>query len=163
LNGEESSKPSKSKKEKLNIKDEETSLPAKIGAEATTDSEAEADFKRLVDSASPPIRSMMLQMTRMQGGGPFPHPIFDKMTAEHVDKFLDYSHEDEVNEYSLARFNKWFHLGYIVLAALFLGFLIVYLTPTNKDLLTDILRILLAFGGGFGAGFGAKGFLERKR
>lgn len=162
MNGEESSKSPKSKKEKLNIKDGETSLPTTIDAEAKTDSEAEADFKRLVEAVPPPMRSMMLQMTRMQGGGPFPHPIIDKFKPEHVGQFLDYTHEENMRELSLASSNRLFHLAYIALAALFLGFLIVYLTPINKDLLTDILRILLAFGGGFGAGFGAKSFLGKK-
>lgn len=162
MNGEESSKPPTSKKGKLNIEDEETILPAKIDPEAKTESGMEADLKRLMESESPPIRSMMLQMTRMHGGGPFPHPIFDKMTAEHVDKFLDHSHEDEINEYTLARLNKWFHLGYALLFVAFLVFLILYLAPFQKDLLGDILKMLAVFAGGFGAGFGAKSFWGKR-
>lgn len=162
MNEEGSSKPPKSKKEKINTKDGEKDLPARINGEPKADSEAEADFKRLVDSAPAPVRRMMLQMMSVQGRGPLPHPIFEKFTPEHVDKFLDYSHEDEVNEYSLARFNKWFHLGYAVLFAAFLVFLVVYLAPSNKDLLGDILKMLAVFAGGFGSGFGVKTVLGKK-
>jgi len=109
------------------------------------------------------MRGVLMQIMRMQGGRAPSHPIFDKFTPEHVGKFLDYSHDDDVHEYTLARENRWFYLAYVVLAIGFLVFLIVFLTPSHKDLLTDILRLLLAFAGGFGAGFGLKSYLEKRR
>jgi hypothetical protein len=147
------------KKEDLEPKDEEIDLPAEIDAKG----EVEAEFQRLVKSAPAPVRHMMLEMTRLQGAGPLPHPIFEKFTPQHIDKFLDYSHEDEVHAHDLASSNRWFHLTYIVLALAFLGFLIIYLAPSHKDLLIDILRLLIALAGGFGAGFGVKTWLERRK
>ncbi len=114
-------------------------------------------------SAPPPMRGAIMQFMRMQGGRPFTHPIFDNFSSEHVTKFLDYSHADDVHEYTLVRENRWFHLAYAILGVGLLIFLIVFLLPTNRDLLTEILRIFLAFGGGFGAGFGAKSYLEKRK
>jgi len=139
-------------------KTDEGDLPAEIETK-----ELDAEFQQVMKSAPPKMRHMMLSMMmRLQGAGPMPHPIFDKFKSEHVDKFLDYSHEDEVNAFSLARSNRWFHLGYALLFVGVLLFLIVYLAPTQKDLLGDILKMLAIFAGGFGAGFGTKSFFGKK-
>jgi len=96
-------------------------------------------------------------------GGPAPHPLIEKFTDKHIDKFLEYSHKDDINEFRFAIINKVWLLVLAVLGLGFLGFLIVYLAPTHKDLLTDILKIIVAFGGGVGAGYGPKRRTDRER
>lgn len=123
--------------------------------EADEDNE-NAAFQQLVESAPPEVRGLLMAMTRTQVRGPIPHPLYDKFTPEHIDKFLDYSHQDGVNAYSFQSSNRWFYLAYAILLVVFLAFLIVFLAPNHKDLLADILKILAIFGGGFGIGFGAK-------
>lgn len=148
----ETQKPTK--KETSAPKSEETSLPANI---------EDPEFQQFVDEAPPHVRSILMQMTRtMQVGRSFPHPLFDKFTPEHIDKFLDYSYKDDEYTYSLARSNRWFYLAYSLLFAGLLVFLIVYLAPQHKDLLADILKMLAVFAGGFGAGFGAKSLLGKR-
>jgi len=152
LNGESSSSSPPAKKEALETKDSEIDLSSEIDAKT----DVEAELQRFVKSAPPPVRSMMMGMMRLQQAGPLPHPIFEKFTADHIDKFLDYSHADDVNTYRLERFHGWSRLGYALLSAALLVFLILYLAPEHRDLLADILKMLAVFAGGFGAGFGAK-------
>jgi len=64
LNGKESSTSTTPEQGDLKSKEEEMDLPARIGAE----DEAEAEFQRLVTSVPLPIRHMVMQMTRLQGG-----------------------------------------------------------------------------------------------
>lgn len=134
---------------------EEFGLPAKV-------EEEEEEFQRFVKSAPGPVRGFLMQVMRMQRGGPVPHPLFDKFTPQHVDKFLDYSHEGELNEYSLERSNRRYYFAYAVLFVALLVFLIVYLAPVDKNLLGDILKMLAVFAGGFGTGFGTKSFFGSK-
>lgn len=122
----------------------------------------ETEFDDIEKDLPPQVRAI-LQMTRTQVRGPSPHPLFHKFTSEHVDKFLDYSHQDDVNAYALASSNRWFNLAYVIVFVVFLVFLIIYLAPSHKDLLVDILKIMVAFGGGFGAGYGTKAYLEKRR
>ena len=136
--------------------------PAGSPKEADEDNE-NAAFQQLVESAPPEVRGLLMAMTRTQVRGPIPHPLYDKFTPEHIDKFLDYSHQDDVNAYSFQSSNRWFYLAYAILLVVFLAFLIVFLAPNHKDLLADILKILAIFGGGFGTGFGVKAYLERKK
>jgi len=50
---------------------------------------------------------------------------------------------------------------YVSFALAFLFFLIVFLSPKDKDLLTKIIELLIIFGGGFGAGYGVKSYKNK--
>ncbi|MGA8832049.1 MAG: hypothetical protein WB554_10610, partial [Desulfomonilaceae bacterium] len=50
------------------------------------------------------------------------HPLYDKFTDKHIDKFLDYSYQEEFNSYSLHASNRWFYLIYVGMALVFLVF-----------------------------------------
>jgi hypothetical protein len=102
----------------------------------------------------------MMTSIRPTGTG---HPLFEKFTPEHIDKFLDYSHDDDGHNYELAKQGKLYNLIYFVVGLLFLVFLIVYLLPSNKDLLIDLIRLLIVFGGGFGAGYGVKSLKGKEK
>jgi hypothetical protein len=106
--------------------------------------------------------SLMMQITRMGLSGPT-HPLFDKFTPEHIDKFLDYSHKDDENNFTLTKSGRNYTLIYVAMFLAAFIFLITYLLPYNKDLLVDIIRILVIFAGGFGAGYGFKSQAGKKK
>lgn len=121
-------------------------------AEPTTE-----EIEEFVRDAPPAVRTMIrgMMMTSSMSRSP-QHPIFDKFTPAHVDKFLDYNEADSKRDFTFACQNRWFHLVYVLLSVIFLSFLIIFLIPSNKELLNDLLRVLIAFAGGFGAGVGWK-------
>ncbi|MBF0464568.1 MAG: hypothetical protein HQK88_00285 [Nitrospirae bacterium] len=121
-------------------------------------SKPESSAKNVVQELS--SRSSML-IQGLSGFNPI-HPIIEKFTTNHVDKFLDYSRESDKEIYKLQSSNRWFHLAYAFLILIFLVFLITFLANTNKELLSDILKILLIFVGGFGSGYGFKAYKDKK-
>ncbi|MFZ5451112.1 MAG: hypothetical protein ACOZF2_04485 [Thermodesulfobacteriota bacterium] len=113
--------------------------------------EAPPEVREFLEKAPPQIREFVMGMTSV---GRTPHPIFDKFTDKHVDKFLDYTEEENKRGFTFASRGRWFQLGYVIIGLVFIGFLITYLLPNNKDLLINILVIFGAFAGGFGFGYG---------
>jgi hypothetical protein len=116
--------------------------------------------------APPEIRKLFREMASFSftaGVRPQVHPIFDKFTAEHVTKFLDYNHVDDQNNYKLASSGRWIHLVWAAIILGFLVFLVIFLAKDNVILLNDILKILVAFAGGFGGGFGYRAYLGKSK
>jgi hypothetical protein len=116
--------------------------------------------------APPEVRRLFREMASFSftaGIQPHVHPIFDKFTAEHVTKFLDYNHDDDQNNYKLQRSGKWFNLGYVLIVVLSLIFLIIFLAKDNVILLSDIIKVLVAFAGGFGGGYGYRAHLAKNK
>ncbi|MFH2091458.1 MAG: hypothetical protein ABIJ31_03770 [Pseudomonadota bacterium] len=117
------------------------------------------EMMEFIEKSEPPphVKEIMLGMMRSSStSGPMPHPIVSKLNDEHIHKFLDYSQKDDQNAYELTKSNRWFRLIYAILAASVFLFLIVFLLPNNKELLIDLIKILIAFVGGLGAGLGLK-------
>lgn len=116
------------------------------------------------DLPAPPtiIRQMMAMFGFGLGGRAF-HPVFDKFEPEHVDKFLDHSHEEDLERLRIRRQDRWFFLIYAVIGLGFLGWLIWALLPNDKDLLAEILKLGIAFAGGVGGGYGLKSYQESRR
>ncbi|HET55671.1 MAG TPA: hypothetical protein ENN33_10705 [Ignavibacteria bacterium] len=90
------------------------------------------------------------------------HPLFDKFNENHIDKFLDYTQRDDDNLFKLKSSNRWFVLVYTLLVIAVFLFLVVFLLPTDKEMFLDLVKILVAFGGGVGSGYGLKSYLDRK-
>jgi hypothetical protein len=121
----------------------------------------DAEMARAIDKIPEPIRQGFLAMTRTISRGMPYHPLFDKFTPEHTSQFLENIRKDDENEYKLRSSNRWFHVTYVFLALAFLLFLIVFLLPKDKDLLTKILELLVVFAGGVGAGYGIKAWQNK--
>jgi hypothetical protein len=114
----------------------------------TTDIQAiSPDVKRQIQAFMAMFQSQIRMPT---------NPLFDKFTEAHIDKYLDYVQRDDDNAYELKKSNRWFYLGYFVLALVVLGAAIVYLLPRDKDFLEAVIRILVVLAGGIGAGYGLK-------
>jgi hypothetical protein len=120
--------------------------------------EAPPEVRELLKEAPPEVRKTFMGfMMRTSMGRSFPHPLyplFDKFTSQHVDTFLKYNEEENIRDFKFASQSRWFHLVYVILGLLFLLFLIIYLMPSNKDLLINLIAILMALAGGFGFGYG---------
>lgn len=128
--------------------------------------QVEGSFSELMEDAPPEVREKIVQMLALSShtsrGVSSHHPLFDKFTEEHVDKFLDYSHDDDVRSHDIQKSNRVFNLIYFLVFLSFIVFLIVYLLPIDKNLLLDLIKIIVAFAGGFGTGYGVKGHFDKK-
>jgi hypothetical protein len=121
----------------------------------------DAEMAKAINKMPEPMRQVFLAMTRTISKGKPYHPLFDKFTPEHTTQFLENIRRDDENEYKLISSNRWFHVIYVSLALAFLLFIIVFLLPRDKDLLTKIIELLIVFGGGFGAGYGVKSWRNK--
>lgn len=89
--------------------------------------------------------------------------LFDKMEPEHVTQYLEGVQEDErlAHEREMARQReRKYYFTAIIIA---LGALIFFLLPNDKDLLEDILKIVVSFAGGVGTGIGIKSKRNREK
>ena len=119
--------------------------------------EVPPEVREFLKGAPPEVRQVaMSMMTRTSMGGSLPHPLFDKFTPQHIDKLLDLNEEDNKRNFNFASRGRWFQLSYVFFALSFVIFLIVYLLPNNKDILNDLLKVLVGLAGGFGLGYGYK-------
>lgn len=135
---------------------------ASVENQATKESTPE-EIDAIVKDMPPEVRqTVRMAMMQTFSRGPAVHPLLEKFTAGHIDKVLDYSQEDDKNEFSLRRSNRYFNLSYVIIGLSVFIFLIVFLAPQNIDLLKDILKLLVAFIGGVGSGFGLKTYLEKR-
>ena len=123
------------------------------------------EVAEVLKEAPPEIRKK-IQMGMFRASGPMASPLdelLDKVTPEHIDKFLDNTHKDVENDYKLKSSNRFFYFVYLLVIVSFMVFLVVFLAQDNQALLNDILKILLIFAGGFGSGFGYKAYLEKRK
>jgi len=95
-------------------------------------------------------------------GGPSPNPLLEKFTDEHIHKYLDYIQRDDDHEFELRSSSRWFHSFYLIMGLASFLFLVIYLAPIDKALLSDIIKVIVAFAGGLGSGFGLKAYLDKK-
>jgi hypothetical protein len=121
-----------------------------------------AQITEAIEKMPTPVREIFEMMAVSTMAAPN-HPLLDKFKDEHVKQFLDNDRVETVNDYKLRSSNRFFHLMYIVISLFALGLLIWFLLPQNKDLLTDLLKIILAFAGGVTSGFGLKAQLDKKK
>jgi hypothetical protein len=87
--------------------------------------------------------------------GPVPNPIAQKVTSEHVGKLLENEARGTELEAADRKDARRFAVGFSAFIALLVVALILVLTLTDHaDVLDDVIRALVLFGGGFGGGFG---------
>ncbi|MFA5804338.1 MAG: hypothetical protein WC879_06810 [Melioribacteraceae bacterium] len=70
----------------------------------------QGDVKEFIKDMPAPFRKTIetAMMQFSSSGGRIGHPLFDKFNDKHIDKFLDYSQEDDNNLYKLRSSNRWF-------------------------------------------------------
>lgn len=148
------------KNEDLQKKDSNINQPPEKQTESN-----QVDVKEFIKNMPAPFRKTIetAMMQFSSSGGRIGHPLFDKFNDKHIDKFLDYSQEDDNNLYKLRSTNRWFTLIYTIVGIGFLIFLIIFLLPSNKDLLVEILKLIVIFAAGVGGGYGLKSHLNKQK
>ena len=110
----------------------------------------------------PPEMKRIIQSFSMRAISGVHNPIYNKINEEHIAKIIQYSRDDEQDNYNLKRTNRYFTLGYTILAVAIFIFLIIFLMPRDMELLTEILKVLVLVGAGIGGGIGIKSYLEKR-
>jgi len=141
---------------------------ATVGSfDAGDDAKAQAqanEVAELVKDMPQPVRRRF-EMTMMQmfsgGSGPMMHPLFEKFTDKHIDKFLDISQKDDQNQFHFHSTNRWFRLAYAAIAVAVFVFILIFFAK-DQQTLNEILKLLVIFGGGVGSGYGLRSLKDRK-
>jgi len=120
------------------------------------------EIQEIVKDAPPKVKEAFFAWYQMTSKQSRIHPIFDKFESKHVDKFLDYCHKDDENQYKLISSNRWFYLIYSILFMGIFIFLTLYLLPKDKNLLTDIFKFLGGLVSGIGIGYGLRSKIKPK-
>lgn len=141
------------------VKKEERNVETKEVPHVTAQSH---DFPSIPEGFPPDVKRAIEIMRVTSMGGPSPNPLFEKFTYEHVHKYLDYVQRDDDNLFKLRSSSRWFHCFYALLGVSSFLFLVIFLVPIDKVLLSDIIKILVSFAGGLGSGFGLKAYLDKK-
>jgi hypothetical protein len=152
--GEEKSIPEIPKDKTEPLAKPEGAVPKRT-EEATGRSQA-AEIVGEIEKMPPEMRQSFHAFLGMfsRVSGPRVNPLFEKFTDAHIDKYLDYVQRDDDHEYELRKTDRKYYLVYAILAlvAFFGG--VVYLLPRDKDLLIQLIIIIVAISGGIGAGYG---------
>ena len=83
----------------------------------------------------------------MKSGG----PLSDKITSEHISEIIRKSDEQDKRDREERKSERNYNLALVIIALLFIGFLIVYL-QNNEQLLVKIVIAIVSFIGGYGFG-----------
>lgn len=146
--------------------DRDTDELAKKEEREESEAELLPDLEEDEGEGMPGTKTVFRQMMAMFGVGPGGrayHPVFDKFEPGHVDKFLDHSHTEDMERLRIRKRGPWFVLIYVVLALVAFGWLVTVLLPENTNLLTEFLKVALAFAGGVGSGYGLKSYQESRQ
>jgi flagellar biosynthesis GTPase FlhF len=111
-----------------------------------------SQIEKMPPSIRREIRSIFASFS--QTSRPSYNPLFDKFTEAHIDKYLDYAQRDTDNDYELKKSNRFFYLIYAIIAVVVFSAGVVYLLPKDKDLLIQLIGILVIILGSAGGGYG---------
>ncbi|NCU32960.1 MAG: hypothetical protein EOM23_08535 [Candidatus Moranbacteria bacterium] len=93
----------------------------------------------------------IIRQTMISGVMKRSNPIADKITPEHITQIISKSDDQDKRDREERKGERYYNLLLIVIALVFIGFLIVFL-QTNEDLLIKIVIGIISFVGGFGFG-----------
>lgn len=93
----------------------------------------------------------IIKQTMISGVMRRSNPIAEKITPEHISQIISKSDDQDKRDRQERKGERNYNLLLIVIALLFIGFLIVFL-QTNEDLLIKIVIGIISFVGGFGFG-----------
>lgn len=126
--------------------------------------EKEGINAEILEDLSPEVKKVVEMGFSMQRySGSMPNPLLSKLNEKHISDIIDIGKQEESNSYKDAQSNKIYNLLYVILGVGVFIFLLVFLVGKDKDLLMEILKIIVIFGGGFGGGIGYKTYLNKKK
>ena len=87
-----------------------------------------------------------------------PHPLADKLTADHITTLIHNEDKRGLREHSLSVWGRAYTLAYLLIGIGTLFGLYFVIGKNNIDLFKQILGYLGTFGAGFAAGWGYNAF-----
>jgi len=93
----------------------------------------------------------IIKQTMISGVMRRSNPVSDKITSEHITQLITKSDEQDLRDRNERKGERNYNLIIIVIALVFIGFLIIFL-QSNEDLLIKIIIGIISFVGGFGFG-----------
>ena len=85
-----------------------------------------------------------------------------KIQPSHITQFLQNDAAQDERAFQDSQISKKYTFGYVIVFCLLFVFITVFLVDRDVSVYTDLLRILIIFGGGFGSGIGYKTLKDRK-
>lgn len=96
------------------------------------------------------IKSIISQ-TMISGVMKRNNPISEKVTSEHITKLIENSDNQDKRDREERKSEKNYQIAFLIIALVFLAFLIVFLKD-DQELLYKIIIAIISFIGGFGIG-----------
>lgn len=93
----------------------------------------------------------IIRQTMISGVMRRSNPIADKITSDHITQLISKSDEQDIRDRTERKGERSYNLILIIIALIFVGFLIIFL-QSNEDLLIKIVIGIISFVGGFGFG-----------
>jgi hypothetical protein len=93
----------------------------------------------------------IIRQTMISGVMRRSNPIADKITSDHITQLISKSDEQDIRDRTERKGERNYNLILIIIALVFVGFLIIFLR-SNEDLLIKIVIGIISFVGGFGFG-----------
>ena len=110
----------------------------------------------LLDKLPPEIRQQVILMMSHQRIGLSPNPLSNKITSDHIGKIIESTEKDSEREFELNKLelidqktSRWFFLAIFVIALVFVGFIIVFLSNVDKETMRFVLGLIVGLIGGF--------------
>ena len=109
----------------------------------------------VLDNLPPEARKKLISMSMFMSSGPIPHPLYEKLEAEHLHKIIDATEKDNERDFQDKQSSRrWNCLWLLVICVFILAVFALFIFSKNTDLVVPIGTALLGFAGGFGSGFG---------
>lgn len=93
----------------------------------------------------------IIKQTMISGVMRRSNPVADKITSEHITQLIAKSDDQDIRDRKERKGERNYNLILIIIALIFIGFLIIFL-QANEDLLIKIIIGIISFVGGFGFG-----------
>lgn len=93
----------------------------------------------------------IIRQTMISGVMKRSNPIAEKITSEHITQLITKSDDQDKRDRDERKGERNYNLILIIIALVFVGFLIVFLQK-NEDLLVKVIIGIISFIGGFGFG-----------
>jgi len=130
------------KKDSIEKKAEELKKPGEESVAAEVLDDLKPDEKTFIE------RSMSMVLSQR---GPM-HDLVKKITSGHIDTVLLNSDNEDKRDRKERGAERWFKLGYYLLAVIVVGGLII-IFKNDREILSQLIIGILAFLGGLGLGF----------
>lgn len=106
-------------------------------------------------------RKTMTQFLAMSLHSSESNPLIKKLNPEHIGKIIEGVNKDEDNRFSFHKRKQWFNMFYFVVLVIVFLILVMFLRTNDKELLTEIFKIIVYGAGGFGVGYGYKSYKDK--